>query len=180
MLLNRDQSALIVVDYQERLAPAMHDLEATLARAMTLIETAHRLDVPVLLTEQYPKGLGPSVAPLATMVAADCRVEKIEFSAAANSGFRRRLEALDRQEVVVCGIEAHVCVLQTVLELSHQGYRAILVRDACTSRRTVDAEAAFARAAVAGVEVVTTEMVAFEWLRHAGTDEFRAVSRLIK
>lgn len=180
MVLNRDRAALIVVDFQERLAPAMHDLDETLARATTLIETANRLDVPVLLTEQYPKGLGRSLAPIDALIRADCRVEKLEFSAAANTDFSRRLAALDRQEAVVCGIEAHVCVLQTVLELAEQGYRTVMVRDACTSRRPDDAEAAFARAAVAGVELVTSEMVAFEWLRRAGTDEFRAVSRLIK
>ena len=180
MLLSAEQSLLAVIDLQERLAVAMHGLEPVLDNTAVLIQSADRLGIPVLLTEQYPRGLGSTLPRIGAMVPPERTIEKMEFSAASNGEFQRRLAASGRSQIVVCGTEAHVCVLQTVLGLSGQGYTPVMVRDACTSRRVASLEAACARAAGAGAQVVTTEMVVFEWLRRAGTDEFRALSKLIK
>ena len=180
MLLSAERSVLIVIDVQERLAPAMHGLSGFLRNTELLMRAAARLAVPMIVTEQYPKGLGRTVESIAALAPADAVVEKISFSAAGSDGFDRRLEALDRPEPVICGIEAHVCVLQTALSLRDRGMRVWLARDATTSRRPESAQAACERAAVAGVDLVTTEMVVFEWMRQAGTPEFRELSALIK
>ena len=180
MLLTADQSVLIVIDVQERLAPAMHGLSDCLRNTEILMRAAARLGVPVIVTEQYPKGLGRTVESLAALAAPESVVEKITFSATGSDDFDQRLDALGRPEPVICGIEAHVCVLQTALRLRDRGQRAWLVRDATTSRRPESAAAALERAARAGVEPVTTEMVVFEWMRQAGTPEFRELSALIK
>lgn len=180
MLLNADRSVLIVIDVQERLAPAMDGLPALLRNTEILMRAAARLGVPMILTEQYPKGLGRTVEPLAALAPPEAVVEKITFSAAGADDFNRRLADLERSDPVICGIEAHVCVLQTALDLARRGLSTCLVRDATTSRKPESAAAACERAAGQGVTLVTTEMVAFEWLRRAGTPEFRELSALIK
>ena len=180
MIIEAHRSLLLAIDLQERLTPAMTGLEPVLANAQVLLHAARETGVPVLATEQYPKGLGRTVGPVADLVAADDVLEKVEFSAAANPGVKQRIGDARRPDIVVFGIEAHVCVLQTVLDLRSAGRRVAVVRDACTSRQPDSAQAAYDRAARAGADVVTTEMVCFEWLRRAGTPAFKAVSQLIK
>lgn len=180
MLLNAERSVLVVIDVQERLAPAMDDLSRVLRNTDILMRAAARLDVPMIVTEQYPQGLGHTTPAIAALATPEAVVEKVTFSAAGNDGFRRRLSELGRSEPVICGIEAHVCVLQTALELQSQGYQVRLVRDATTSRSAGNAVAALERAAGNGVELVTTEMVVFEWTRHAATPLFREMLALIK
>ncbi len=179
-MLSADRSVLIVIDVQERLAPAMHELQRFLSNTEILMRAAARLGVPMILTEQYPKGLGPTLPAIAGLAPEDAIVEKISFSAAGSGEFDQRFAVLDRQEPVICGIEAHVCVLQTALNLNELGYRTSLVRDATTSRRPESAEAACDRAIRNGVDLVTTEMVVFEWMRQAGTPEFKELSALIR
>ncbi len=180
MLLDADRSALVVIDLQERLVPAIHGIDAVLANAAVLMGAAARLGVPILITEQYPKGLGHTVAPIMALARPESVVEKVEFSAAGNDGFNRRLAALGRPDVVLCGIEAHVCVLQTALELAERGVQTTLVADAVSSRRPESAATALARATRYDIEVVTAEMVVFEWLRRADSPAFRELSRLVK
>ncbi len=180
MLLSAERSVLIVIDVQERLAPAMHGLQAFLRNTEILMRAAARLAVPVIITEQYPKGLGRTVESISALAAPDAVVEKITFSAVDSDDFRQRLDVADRPEPVICGIEAHVCVLQTALGLRDRGRRVWLVRDATASRRPDSVAAAMERAARFGMQPVTTEMVVFEWLRQAGTPEFRELSALIK
>lgn len=180
-LLNAGLSILAVIDIQERLLPVMADPDRVVRNTGLLLEAAQRLDVPVLVSEQYPKGIGPTVAALKPLISSDAIIEKIEFSAASNGLFAQHLEQSGRREVVLCGIEAHVCVLQTALELaSRGGWRVVLAADACSSRRQDSADLAFARLRQAGVELVSTEMVLFEWMRLAGTPQFKDLSRLIK
>ena len=180
MLLDADRSVLIVIDVQERLAPAMHDLPQFLRNTEVLMRAAARLDVPMIVTEQYPKGLGRTVEAIAALAPPDAVIEKISFSAAGSDGFDGRLAGLGRDEPVICGIEAHVCVLQTALRLQERGLQTRMVRDATTSRRLESAQAAYERSARSGIELVTTEMVVFEWMRQAGTPLFRELSALIK
>ena len=183
-LLRRERSHLVVVDLQERLLPAIHAGEAALRRACILVEAAGRLDVSVTVTEQYPRGLGPSVAPLRDVLPAAARmVEKITFAATGAPDFAARvagLRASGRDQVVVCGTEAHVCVLQTALGLLASGLAVFVAADAIGSRAPESVATAMTRLVQAGCVAVTTEMVVFEWLERAGTDTFRGVSALIK
>jgi nicotinamidase-related amidase len=177
MLLSAERSVLLLLDLQQRLMPAIHDGDRVVARAARLAEAALLLDVPAVATEQYPAGLGPTVAPLAGYARAT--MAKTRFSAAAEPGFAALLPAGTR-EVVIAGVETHVCVLQTVLELLGSRHRVILVADATGSRDPADHRAAVDRARQHGAEVVTSEMVLFEWLRDARHPSFRQVHKLLK
>jgi nicotinamidase-related amidase len=177
VLLNVKGAALLLIDLQERLVPAMSDSGLMVARAARLAEAARLLDVPVLATEQYPKGLGPTVAALAGYPRQT--LAKTTFSAAEAPGFAGLLPAGTR-EVVIAGCEAHVCVLQTVLGLLGSRYRVVLAADATGSRDPADKALAVDRARQHGTEVVSTEMVLFEWLGDAGHPRFREVQKLIR
>ncbi|WP_435104888.1 hydrolase [Arhodomonas sp. AD133] len=177
MLMKSDESAVLVVDVQEKLVPAIHDHGNVLDSIEWLLGVAGVLSVPMVATEQYPHGLGYTVAQLATYLNEDAIAEKVAFSAMAEPQARELITDVDRRQVLVCGIEAHVCVLQTAVGLKEAGYEVFVVGDAVGSRNPGDREMALARLRGMGVEVVTREMAAFEWLQRAGTDEFREISR---
>lgn len=176
MLMNREKSVLLVVDIQERLLPHMHDWQRLLENAKWLVQVARHLDVPVMASEQYPKGIGHTHAELAASLPPGAIAEKLHFSCAA-AGCLAALPGQDRRQVIVCGIESHVCVLQTALELRWQGRDVFVVADAVSSRDPANRELALARMRAHGIEVVSREMVAFEWLRQAGTEEFRQINK---
>lgn len=180
MLIERLRSCLLVIDVQERLLPAMAEGGNVVANAAVLIKAANRLGVPVLLSEQYPKGLGPTVAALSALVPEGPAVAKTEFSCAAAPGYLDRLRATGRDQLVLAGIEAHVCVLQTALQFRSLGYAVFVVADAVSSRKPESVGLALARMREAGAVPVTTEMVLFEWLGRAGTAEFKELSALIR
>lgn len=180
MLIEREESCLIVIDVQEKLISAMSAAEAVVANTAILLKAAERLGVPVLFSEQYPKGLGPTVPDLAPFAAKVGPVTKTEFSCAAAPGFVERLRATGRKQAVLTGIEAHVCVLQTALGLRELGFPVFVVADAISSRKAESAAIALERMRAAGVNVVTTEMVLFEWLVRAGSPEFKELSALVK
>jgi nicotinamidase-related amidase len=162
---------------QERLVPVIDGGGTMVARAARLAEAAHLLDVPVRVTEQYPAGLGPTVPALAPY--AQAVLAKTTFSAAEAPGFPELLPA-GASEIIVAGCEAHVCVLQTVLGLLGSGHRVAVAADAIGSRDPADQEAAIARARQHGAEIVTSEMVLFEWLRDSRHPKFREVQKLLK
>jgi nicotinamidase-related amidase len=176
MLIDRDQSVLLVIDIQERLLPHIHEGEAVLDNAVWLVKVAQRLGVPVMFSEQYPKGIGPTVAVLRGLTFPETVAETLHFSCVAAKCLER-LPGAGRPQVVVAGIESHVCVLQTVLDLLGQGRQVFVVADAVGSRRPSDKELALERMRAHGAAIVSREMVAFEWLKQAGTEEFRQVSR---
>ena len=180
MLIDRERSFLLLVDVQDRLLPAMTEPAIVLRNAGILLKAAARLGVPVLASEQYPRGLGHTMPELASLLPAGATMEKVAFSCLGEAGAADRIASLGRKQAVICGIEAHVCVLQTALDLAAKGYQPFVVRDAVSSRAALSVETALARFQRTGIEVVTTEMVAFEWLARAGTDEFREISRLIR
>jgi nicotinamidase-related amidase len=180
VLIGRAESQLLVVDVQERLVPAMEPERPFVAACATLLRAADALEIPAIASEQYPKGLGRTVPELADLVPQPHRYEKMEFSCYANMGIRQALAGVNRSQVVLAGIEAHVCVLQTALNLTAAGNAVFVVTDATASRRPESREVAFRRMAGAGVTLVTLEMVLFEWLRSAADPEFRAVSKLIR
>ena len=176
MLISSERSALVVVDVQERLLHHIHDWQNILENVKWLMAVARRIGVPVMVTEQYPKGLGHTVPELTVGLPAGSLGEKVHFSCVAG----QCLDALpgsDRQQMVLCGIESHVCVMQTALELREQGRDVFVVADAVGSRDPACRDLALARMRQNGIEIVAREMVAFEWLRLAGTPLFREISR---
>jgi nicotinamidase-related amidase len=177
VLLTTEDAVLLLVDLQERLMPVIYDHEVVVARAARLAEAARLLDVPVGATEQNPAGLGPTVPPLAAYP--QKVVSKTAFSAVDAPDFSSLLPARAGQ-IIVAGCEAHVCVLQTVLGLLGAGHRVVLAADATGSRDPADRTAAIDRARQHGAEIVTSEMVLFEWLRDAQHPRFREVQKLLK
>ena len=201
MLLDAEDCQLVLVDYQQRLMPAIHEADAVVANAVRLARTAALLDVPLWATEENPAGLGGTVEALQPHVAGRV-LAKMEFAAAGvllpklrpparpPGGNARSLPkhlqkaapaaAPERASVVLAGCEAHVCLMQTALALLEEELDVWVVTDACSSRSERNRDAAFDRLAGAGAELVTTEMVAFEWLRDAGHPRFREVLTLVK
>ncbi|MEQ8967138.1 MAG: isochorismatase family protein [Azospirillaceae bacterium] len=175
-MIERAQSSLVVVDVQQRLLPAISRGAAALERIALLVRAAAALGVPVVATEQYPRGLGHTVAEVGLDDADAAVVEKTFFDAIRAPAVRDALMATGRPRPVVCGFEAHVCVLQTVLGSLREGWRPVVVADAVGSRRRADHEAALARLRAEGATVATAEMVVFEWL---GTAEDPAFSALL-
>jgi len=182
MLIRADASCLIVIDMQERLVPAMQAPARTIRNARVLITAAHELGVPVLLTEQYPQGLGPTVPELAKAAAAAQAqiLPKTHFSCMAEPGFADAFAATGRHQAVIAGMEAHICVMQTAVELMEQGFEVFVVTDATSSRTPESEKACLDRLQACGAGIVTTEMVVFEWLGQAGTEAFKALLPLIK
>jgi len=180
MLIERDKSCLLVVDVQEKLAPAMTDPASVIRNAGILMRAAARLGVPLVVSEQYPQGLGPTVSELRALAPESARLAKVSFSCADDPALQQRVKAVQRSLIVIAGLEAHVCVLQSALGFRQAGYETVVVADAISSRAPASREAALQRLRENGVEVATTEMVVFEWLGQAATPEFKELSKLIK
>lgn len=189
MLIRRERSLLLVVDIQQKLAPAIFAGDAAIANNVRLLAGARQLGVPRFVSEQYVRGLGASVAAIrdaATIeTAAGPRVdarffEKMHFSCTGEPGVIDMLRATGRQQVILTGMETHVCVLQSAFGLMEASFTVFLAADAAASCSPENRSAAIERMRAGGVHIVTTEMVLFEWLQQAGTDEFRAMLPLIK
>jgi len=176
MPIKADQSLLLLIDLQERLAPAIDNFAEVQRHNHWLLNIAQRLDIPIAATVQYPRGLGNMIPELAAGIPPEHIVEKIHFSAAAD-GCLDGLVAMSRPQVILTGTETHVCVLQTALDLLAAGKAVYVVAEAVGSRRREDKELALARMRQEGCRIVSREMVAFEWLGKAGTEQFREISR---
>lgn len=175
-----DDALLLVVDLQAKLLPAIHEHERVLTACGRMIRAAHVMHVPVLATEQYRAGLGPTVPAIAELLADAPVIEKLTFSACGIEPVRTRLAEAKRSQVIVIGIEAHVCIQQTVLDLLEAGYAPMVPADAVSSRRPFDAEVALRRMTQAGAVVTTTESLIFELCREAGTPLFKELLPLVK
>ena len=180
MLIKADQSCLIVIDVQERLVPAMQAPARVIRNTRTLMEAASRLGIPILLTEQYPKGLGRIVPELRELAKSGTTIEKIHFSCMNEPAFADEFRKLGRRQAVITGMEAHICVMQTGVNLMEEGYEIFVVTDATSSRTLESEKACLDRLGAAGAGIVTTEMVVFEWLGRAGTSEFKELLGRIK
>lgn len=188
MLMDATRASLLIIDVQDKLYPACQDPELIVANCCFLVKCANRLGVPVIVTEQYPKGLGHTAKPILDLLekpgdsqAGGNVVSKIAFSAIPTDGFLEKIEeSAGRDQIVVAGMETHVCVLQTVMELLERGREVYVVADAVTSRSQHDKIFGLERMRDAGAKIVTRESVMFEWLRVAGTPEFKELSALIK
>lgn len=180
MRINREECTGLVIDIQEKLFPHMDQKEALLKRSLILLEGLQVMEVPVLLTEQYPKGLGQTLEQIRMALETFSPVEKITFSCCNEPAYRMALDRADRRKVIICGIEAHVCVLQTVVDLLGMEYQPVVVADCISSRNPEDKRVALERMRMEGAIITTCESILFELARVAGTDKFKTISRLVK
>ena len=177
-LLQQENAALLVIDVQERINAVMAD-QGHVPRLEVLIEACRGIDVPVIGSEQYPQGLGPTVESLATALG-ETPASKLTFSCSRDEGLRGAIEKSGRHQIIVTGIEAHVCVLQTVIDLLTMGFEVHVPHDAVNSRRPADREWALHRMAAAGAVITSTESALFELLERCDTADFKTVAKLIK
>ncbi len=177
MLISRNDSCLLIIDVQERLAPAANDPRKIIDGCARLLKGARMLNVPAIVTEQYPKGLGPTIFDVREAAPEGAFFPKTAMSAAAEDGFMQKLEAFGKKQIIIAGIEEHVCVLQTAVELKEKGYAVFIVADASGSRSPESEKYAEKRFEAENIPLVTVEMVLFEWLRVSGTPEFKEVQK---
>ncbi|MCK4412396.1 MAG: hydrolase [Candidatus Eisenbacteria sp.] len=180
-MLKQDQAVLVVVDYQGKLLPSIAGQEGLLRRAGRLIRGARLLELSIVVTEQYPKGVGPTEAGIVTALGDAYRpIQKKTMSCMGVSEFREALEATGKRQVLLCGIEAHVCVHQSAADLLEAGYEVHLIADCVSSREARDAEHAVQRAAQMGCRISTHEMAIFEILRRSDTPAFKEWIKIIR
>jgi len=179
-MLSADSTALLIIDIQERLFRVMHDREMMQKKAVTLIQGAQMLDLPVILTEQYPKGLGQTIPAITHVLNAYEPIEKQTFSCCNNHDFLQALEKSGVKQVLVAGIETHVCIYQTVSQLLERDYHVEVLADAVTSRFHGDREVALQRMRDDGACLTTVEMALFAMLQTAGDPHFKEISKLVK
>ncbi|MEZ4575498.1 MAG: isochorismatase family protein [Vampirovibrionales bacterium] len=182
-LIQAHEALLLVIDMQDRFIPVLHDVERVLTRQKQLIEGCNLLNVPVLVSEHYPKGLGSTDQGLLDVLERQkppAVVEKTHFGCCGEPGFMDTLKGFDRTQVLVCGIEAHVCVNQTVIGLLAAGYEVFLVEDAITARNPAHTELAIGKLTALGAVPCNVEMALFELMVEAKHPQFKAVQALIK
>jgi len=181
MRISREKAVLVVVDFQERLIPAVHNGADVVSEAAKLIKGFKAIGCPVLITQQYTKGLGESMPEIQKAAGDFYHIEKSSFSAMGEPDFENALKKTGRKTVALCGVESHVCVLQTALDLLEAGYGVFIVTDAISSRKTSDMEYAVRRMIQAGVIPTTVESALFELLDNDSKSEtFKTISRLVK
>jgi nicotinamidase-related amidase len=180
MRIPKNDTAAVVIDIQEKLFPHIYAGEHMLGRVLKLVEGLEVLQVPLLVTEQYTKGLGPTVFPLHEMVKEHPAIEKMTFSCCGETAFMDKLRALNKKYILLCGIETHVCVLQTALDLLEEGFVPVLVADAVSSRHEEDKKIALRRIERAGGILTSTESILFELCQVSGTAEFKQISKIVK
>ena len=178
--LIRSSTGLVVVDLQQRLLPVMVEPERLVQNAVRLLKGAAVLGLPVFSTEQNPKGLGPTVPEVAAAIPGFTPMEKLAFSACGAAGFVSALKARKVTEILLCGIEAHVCVAQSCFDLLDEGFNVFVAADAISSRTTQNCRIGLERMRDARAVIVSTEMALFELLGQAGTEEFKQVLGLVK
>jgi nicotinamidase-related amidase len=177
MLLEKGKSCLLLIDVQEKLTPLVMDSEKLISNCQWLLRLASELDVPILVSEQYSKGLGVTVDSLRKIIPGDIEVDKIYFSCYRDQTFLKNWQNINKKQAIIAGIETHVCVLQTALQLIQNSFEVFVVVDAVSSRHALDKQYALDRMRAAGVQLVTREMVFFEWVEQAGTEVFKALSK---
>ncbi len=180
MRITKTKTAAVIIDYQERLLPHMRNHEDTLENVVKLIKGLKILNIPTILTQQYTRGLGETVAPIKELFDDFKFVEKTSFSCYDAPDFAIQLETLGKEFVIVAGIESHVCVLQTVLDLKENGHIPVVIEDCINSRKKNDKRIAMARFRQEGIIVASVESILFELTRTAKAEEFKAISNLVK
>lgn len=179
-IINKDEAVLVVVDIQEKLAAVMSENEKVVSNCLHLIEASKLLHIPILVTEQYPKGLGPTVKEIRDALPSYEPIEKLAFSCCGEPAFLRALESTGKKRIILCGMETHVCVLQTCLGLLKEEYDVHVASDAVCSRSKENRKTGVEFMRGAGGVITCTETVLFQLLDRAGTEEFRIISKRIK
>ena len=180
ILLQRKQTGLVVVDMQEKLVPVMAFEKTIVTNVLRLIRAFQILQLPVFATEQNPEKLGPTIESVKTALGATQPTGKMTFSCCGEDNFVRSIRQMKIQQIVLCGIETHVCIWQTAMDLLYEDFMPVAAGDALSSRREFDHRIALDRMKDCGIHIASTEMILFELLEKAGTDEFRGVQALIK
>jgi len=171
---------LVVVDVQGKLAQLMADKETLFRNVKILIQAAQILQIPILWCQQVPKALGPTVSEIAELLADETPIDKASFSCCADEQFASRLDALNRKQILLCGIETHVCIHQTAMDLLGQGCEVAVIADAVSSRTVENKHIALGRLAVEGATIASTEMALFELLKTAKHPQFKPIAKLVK
>ena len=179
-ILDSQESVLLIVDVQESFRKQLKELDLLTRNITILAEAAKILKIPVILTEQYPQGLGKTIAEIAACLGEHKYFEKTAFSCCQANGFVDALEQIGRKQIIMCGIEAHVCVNQTAHELMDKGYSVHVVKDAVASRSERNKEIGWEKMISSGAVPSSVEMALFEMLAESGTEPFKAVQRLVK
>jgi len=180
MRLERNQTVLVVIDVQSKLLPVIYDYPALVENIKKIIQGAQILGIPVVLTEQYPEGLGLTVDEIKETLTEYRPIEKVSFSCFREEKFVRRIKQLNRNQILVCGIEAHICVYQTCMDLLSDGYKVHLLVDAISSRKMANKNLTIEKLHGMGVQITSVEMALFEILKDATSDEFKKISRIVK
>jgi len=179
-VLDVQNAVLLIIDVQESFRKQLKDLDQLTRNITILAEAAKILKIPVLLTEQYPQGLGKTITEISACLGERLFFEKTSFSCCQATNFLEKLDSLGRKQVIVCGIEAHVCVQQTVHELMFNDYQAHVVKDAIASRSDRSRDIGWEKMVSSGAVPTSVEMALFEMLAQSGTEQFKTVQRLVK
>ena len=179
-MLKVDDTALVIIDVQGKLAKIMHQSKEVIKNIETLIQGAKLLDIPVLWVEQYPKGLGPTTPEVKQHLSDEESIEKVVFSAYQSETFQEQLKQINRKNLLITGIEAHICVYQTVQDLLTTGHYVEVVTDCVSSRTLADKNVGIEKMKLMGASITSVEMALFELLHTAKNPQFKAISNLIK
>ena len=179
-MLQRDHAALVLIDIQDKLAARMHDKEALYRNLQILVQGAKALELPILWLEQYPRGLGPTIPEVAELLRDQQPLAKTCFSACGLDAFQDTLRASGRRQILLAGIESHICVWQTARDLLNTGHHVEIVSDAVSSRTAANKTLGLERMRQVGAEITSVEMCLFELLKQAGSAEFKQIAALVK
>ncbi len=177
MLLQSQESLLLVVDIQEKLLPSIVNGKQLVANTCWLIELAKELNIPYVVSEQYPKGLGPTVTDIKEATDTSIYLEKTCFSVCADNSCYQSIAKSGRKQLILVGIETPICVMQSAIEFKQKGFDVFVVADCVSGRHLFDHEAALERMRQVGIVIISKEMVLFEWLRDAKHEKFKAISQ---
>jgi nicotinamidase-related amidase len=179
-LLDPGNTVLVAIDFQERLFPAVYEKERLLDRVVRLLRGASVLEIPVILTEQYPRGLGKTLPEIAGLLPGIGPIEKACFNCCDAAAFRAALEGVNRKQVLICGIEAHICVYQTAVALLRSGYEVQVAADCISSRDPENKAVSLTKMGALGILPTTMEMALFELLKVASGERFKQISQIVK
>lgn len=180
MRILQEETAAVVIDIQEKLLPHIYDGENTLYNCIKLVEGLQILSVPIIVTQQYTRGLGPTAPALKQKFSEFSYIEKISFSCYEEPLFSSRIYALGKKNLILCGLESHVCVFQTCIDLLDAGLTPVIVEDCVSSRKHNDKKVAIERMRQTGAQITTMESILFELTRFAGTNIFKSISGIVK
>jgi nicotinamidase-related amidase len=180
MRINRENTLGLIIDMQEKLLPHIHEHNEITHRSLTLVKGLRVLNVPIIVTQQYTKGLGNTMPALSESIGNFSYIEKLTFSCYRDEAFIKVVNRTGKRNLLIAGIETHICIMQTALDLIYNNFNPIVIADATSSRKGYDKEIALNRLRDAGCVITTTESVLFELCQRAGTDEFKEISKLVK